>query len=134
MAKKRASGKRKGLDDYGQPVDLSKDAAKSYRHAWDSRVRLGDELSRIRKPTAADRHEYMAEIKRHDRNRADIKLNKTTFNRGRGLENRVTQPISLPPAKSNPLAGRTAEFGTRSVLEGMRSFMRGGGGSRLSGK
>jgi hypothetical protein len=32
------------------------------------------------------------------------------------------------------LSGRTSEFGTRSVLEGMRSYMRGGGGSRITGK
>jgi len=37
-------------------------------------------------------------------------------------------------AAKDVLSGRTAEFGTRSVLEGMRSFMRGGGGSRLTGR
>ncbi len=32
------------------------------------------------------------------------------------------------------LSGRTPEAGTRSILEGMRSFMRGGGGFRIGGK
>ena len=32
------------------------------------------------------------------------------------------------------LAGRTVDAGSRSVLEGMRSWMRGGGGSRLTGR
>jgi hypothetical protein len=37
-------------------------------------------------------------------------------------------------AAKDSLSGRTSEFGTRSVLEGMRSYMRGGGGSRITGK
>ena len=32
------------------------------------------------------------------------------------------------------MAGRTVEFGTRSLLEGMKSWMRGGGGFRIGGK
>jgi hypothetical protein len=32
------------------------------------------------------------------------------------------------------MAGRTVEFGTRSLLEGMKSWMRGGGGFRTGGK
>lgn len=32
------------------------------------------------------------------------------------------------------LANRTVDAGSRSVLEGMRSFMRGGGGNRLTGR
>ncbi len=32
------------------------------------------------------------------------------------------------------MTGRTVEFGTRSMLEGMKSFMRGGGGFRTGGK
>lgn len=35
---------------------------------------------------------------------------------------------------NNLLSGRTVDAGSRSVLEGMRSFMRGGGGSRLTGR
>ncbi len=35
---------------------------------------------------------------------------------------------------AQPLQGRTPEAGTRSLLEGMRSFMRGGGGFRIGGK
>jgi len=130
MAKKRATGKRRGLDDYGQPVDLSKDAARSYERAKESASRLSDELSKIRKPTSADRFEYMSDIKRNARNASDILRNKTTMRSGAGFgsrTNKITQPIPLPPAKNNPLAGRTAEFGTRSLLEGMKSFMRGGG-------
>ena len=46
--------------------------------------------------------------------------------------------IAMGPAKSpDKLSGRTVEAGTRSLLEGMRSWMRdmrGGGGSRLTGR
>jgi hypothetical protein len=35
--------------------------------------------------------------------------------------------MAMGPAKGDKLSGRTAEFGTRSLLEGMKSWMRGGG-------
>jgi len=34
----------------------------------------------------------------------------------------------------DPMRGRTVEFGTRSMLEGIKGWMRGGGGSRITGK
>jgi hypothetical protein len=137
MAKKRATGKRRGLDDYGQPVDLSKDAGRSYERAKESASRLADELSKIRKPTSADRFEYMSDIKRNARNASDILRNKTTEKSPAGFGSRrtkISQAIQLPAAKTNPLAGRTVEFGTRSMLQGLRSWIAGGGGSRLTGR
>ena len=38
------------------------------------------------------------------------------------------------PIKSDPLRGRTVDSGTRSVLEGLKSFMRGGGGKPFGTK
>ena len=35
---------------------------------------------------------------------------------------------------TQPLQGRTVEAGTRSMLEGLRSWMRGGGGFRIGGR
>ena len=37
-------------------------------------------------------------------------------------------------ALKDMMSGRTVEAGTRSMLEGMRGFMRGGGGLRSHGK
>ena len=48
-----------------------------------------------------------------------------------------SMPKPPPPAGRDPLAGRTVEAGTRSIREGLRSWMRdlrGGGGSRLTGR
>jgi len=75
MRKKSTTGKPKGLDDYGQPVDLKKNAAYSYMRAKSTASSVRSEFEMIH----------------------------------------------------NPLAGRTVEGGTRSMLEGMKSFMRGGG-------
>jgi hypothetical protein len=130
MRKKSTTGKRKGLDDYGQPVDLKKDAAYSYMRAKSTASSVRSEFEMIRKPTTADRYEYMSTIKSNERNARDILRNQTTVRSGAGFgsrTNKITQPIALPAAKNNPLAGRTVEGGTRSMLEGMKSFMRGGG-------
>ena len=139
MANKRASGKRKGLDDYGNPIDLRIDAARSLEQARMSASSAQDEFSTIRKPTLADRFEYMSHIKRNLRNAQDIKLNKTTERTGawpNSRRDKISQPIPMGKAPDK-LSGRTVEFGTRSIREGLTSWMRdirGGGGSRLTGR
>jgi hypothetical protein len=40
----------------------------------------------------------------------------------------------LISAQKDIMRGRTVEFGTRSLLEGMKSWMRGGGGFRIGGR
>ena len=47
---------------------------------------------------------------------------------------RNQNPPVIYPKAPDKLSGRTAEFGTRSMLEGMKSWMRGGGGFRIGGK
>ena len=129
MAKKSASSKRKGLDDYGQPIDLKKDAGYSYNRAQETANRLQNELGRIKNPTKADRFEYMSDIKRNIRNAQDIKLNQTTERTPMVVGSRrstISQPIPMGKAPDK-LSGRTADFGSRSLLEGMKSWMRGGG-------
>ena len=136
MAKNRASGKRKGLDDYGQPIDLKKDAAKSLEQARMTAGRVQDEFNRIRNPTTADRFEYMSDIKRNLRNAQDIKLNKTTERTGywpNSRRDKISQPIPMGKAP-DVLSGRTVESGTRSLLQGLKGWIRGGGGSRLTGR
>jgi len=41
---------------------------------------------------------------------------------------------SVPERRADILRGRTVEYGTRSMLQGLRSWITGGGGSRLSGR
>lgn len=126
MAKKSANGKRRGTDASGQPIDLSKDAAQTAINARQEAWRLEAEFSRIKRPSAQDRFEYMSDIKRNLRNVQDIKLNNTTFNAGRGLQTKSSTAIPMGKAPDK-LSGRTADFGSRSLLEGMKSWMRGGG-------
>ena len=138
MAKMRASGKRRGTDAGGEPIDLKKDAAKTAINARQEAWRLESEFSRIKRPTAQDRFDYMSDIKRNLRNVQDIKLNKTTFNAGKGLQTKSSTAIPMPAVRvPDKLAGRTVEAGTRSLREGLRAWMRdmrGGGGSRLTGR
>ena len=47
---------------------------------------------------------------------------------------RNQNPPVIYPKAPDKLSGRTAEFGTRSLLEGMKSWMRGGGGFRTGSK
>ena len=51
------------------------------------------------------------------------------YNPNRKMPSNVSVP-RLP----DKISGRTPEFGTRSLLEGMKSWMRGGGGFRIGGK
>lgn len=50
-------------------------------------------------------------------------------------ERRVqSQSAKLFAAQRDLMSGRTVEPGTRSMLEGLRGWIRGGGGSRLTGR
>lgn len=115
MGKNRATGKRRGLDDFGQPIDLRKDAATSFSDA---------KYSAMKAASRGDSAGYA----RNKRNMTDILRAGTTQQASMG--GRVNTPakaISMPAVKNNPMTGRTVEGGTRSMLEGMKSFMRGGG-------
>ena len=45
-----------------------------------------------------------------------------------------SQAAKLASAQRDLMAGRTVEAGTRSLLEGLKGWIRGGGGSRLTGR
>jgi hypothetical protein len=53
------------------------------------------------------------------------KMENERFERGRLERQRVLE---------QRLSGRTVEYGTRSMLEGIKGWMRGGGGNRLTGR
>jgi hypothetical protein len=119
MAKKRATGKRRGLDDFGQPIDLRKDAATSFSDAKYSAMR-------------AAAREDVAEYKRNKRNMQDILRAKTTQQGSMGGRiNTRAKAIPMPAVKNNPMTGRTVEAGTRSMLQGLRSWIRGSGGGSI---
>ena len=46
----------------------------------------------------------------------------------------MSRALSAKMAADRFLSGRTVEPGTRSLLEGLRGWIRGGGGSRLTGR
>jgi len=74
-----------------------------------------------------------------DRARAAAKAARAARLQRQQAEQRVAKGPNLkpPPAARDPLAGRTVDAGTRSLREGLLSFMRefrGGGGSRITGR
>lgn len=105
MAAKKKSGKMRGNDGMGNPLDTNK--------PMDYKKVLLDART-----TVVGSREY----KQAMRNMADF--TKNPINKGR---------IALGPVK-DPMSGRTVEAGTRSMVEGQRNFMRGGGGLNTRGK
>jgi len=61
--------------------------------------------------------------------KGDTRINNMLENRAM---NRYVKAINTNAARSDALSGRTPDSGTRSLLEGFRSFIRGGGLSRGS--
>ena len=123
MAKKRASRKPRGTDSSGQPLDLSdySQRAQEQRRWMNAAQSYTDSINRGYKGIAK-------------LDMRDMKLglrNSTDYNRNAPLKK---GPFPMGPAKANPMAGRTVEAGTRSMLQGLRSWIRGGGGNRLTGR
>lgn len=120
MAKKRASRKPRGTDAGGQPLDLS------------NRGQYFDQVDRM---FDARNSGSRAEQRVASRNVTDFQRN-APFPRSADYIRGVAHskgPFSMGPAKS-PISGRTVEFGTRSMLQGLRNWIAGGGGSRLTGR
>jgi len=153
MAKNRASRKPKGLDDSGRIIDLSdpysfpgthrtKDAPPTYRGpmAQGAKAPRQGQIDPNRSATgrayetyqqykgSADRYERQ-ETARALRNMKDIAKNVNAAS-----PSGQKGPFAMGPAKGDTLSGRTVEYGTRSMLQGLRSWITGGGGSRLSGR
>ena len=121
MAAKKKSGKTRGTDQSGNPIDLGSRAARYNRSQYSNEVSRAQNnfYKNVQRPNFQNRSEAAAAM----RNIAEMKN-----------APKVTGPIKMGPAKSDPLRGRTVDFGTRSTLEGQRSFMRGGGGLNTRGK
>jgi hypothetical protein len=129
MAAKKKSGKTRGKDSGGQTFDLDNTAqykaeVDRYFDARADRLRAQKQTQTQIPRSAAERTSF--------RNVVDYNRNWRSNNNARGIQEKG--PFSMGPAKPDKLSGRTVEFGTRSMLEGMRGFMRGGGGLRSHGK
>ncbi len=58
----------------------------------------------------------------------NINAMKTQSPQGSLYSPKTSRPSNIPVSRlPDKLSGRTSEFGTRSLVEGMKSFMRGGG-------
>ena len=132
MAKKRASGKRQGTDAGGQPYDLSN--TEDYRKALHGLLYFAN--------TKAERRvarRQLQDFRANENSPVRMNLNKigTYLPDKSQIIERSRPSIAMGAAKGDPLAGRTVEAGTRSLREGLRAWMRdlrGGGGSRLTGR
>jgi hypothetical protein len=129
MAKKRASRKPSGTDASGQPLDLtSRGAYMDQLDRWfdESNRRIdAQERNKPASVSSARRDERVA-----GRNVREFQRNAPRARAASDIPGEPGKkgPFAMGPAKApDKLSGRTAEFGTRSLLEGMKSFMRGGG-------
>ena len=145
MAKKRATRKPKGLDDAGRIIDVSdpypfpgthrtKDSPPTYKGpmAQGAKAPRQGQIDPNRLATgrayetyqqyrgSTDRYERQ-EAARALRNMKDIAKNVNAAS-----PSGQKGPFALGKAPDK-LSGRTVEFGTRSTLEGLKSWIRGGG-------
>jgi len=117
MAKKRTNRKPAGTQEEDRLE----------RYAKEMRIKAMQRRPLLPSPDAIKRAQELKEYYRQQREkeRVDAYLRQKASAK------------SPPPAARDPLAGRTVEAGTRSIREGLRSWMRdlrGGGGSRLTGR
>ena len=131
MAKKRATRKPSGTDAGGQPYDLS--STEDYRKALQAKIYFANTRAE-RRVASRNLQDFRANAKSPVR--TNLKITTSLPDKSQIIE-RSRPSIPMGPAKSDKLSGRTVEAGTRSLREGMRSWMRdmrGGGGSRLTGR
>lgn len=135
MAKRRATRKPRGTDAGGQPLDLS-----SRSQYMDQVDRMVDSSNSAR--IAAERNQLASarldrrEVRVAARNVRDFQRNAPTPRSASDIRGVAGPkgPFSMGKAPDK-LSGRTVDFGTRSMLEGIKGWMRaGGGGSRLTGR
>jgi len=119
MAKKRTNQKPAG------PGGLSdQEKARLERYAKEMRIKAMQRRPSEQQMAADDRARAAAKAARDarlQRQQADQRM-------------KVSSMPKPPMAARDPLAGRTVEYGTRSMLQGLRSWITGGGGSRLAGR
>ena len=145
MAKKRATKKPKGLDDTGRIIDLSdpysfpgthrtKDAPSTYGGPMSQgpKAPLQGQVdpNRLATGRAYETYQYYKgstdSYERSERIRALRNMKDLARNVNAASPSGQKGPFAMGKAPDK-LSGRTPEFGTRSLLEGMKSFMRGGG-------
>ena len=134
MAKRRATRKPRGTDAGGQPLDLS-----NRGQYMDQVDRMVDSMNSARK--AAERNQSAsARLDRRDarvalRNVTDFQRNAPTPRAWSDVRGVAGPKGPFPMGKApDKLSGRTVDFGTRSMLEGIKGWMRGGGGFRSHGR
>ena len=149
MAKKRASRKPSGINDnindfldrrevkkYGQRID------RTYNEAA---YMPGDLSKALRAKMAADRfvRSRVSETKTPALRRGPVEdlmgnplRPSSKPMQGSAKMRNQNPPVVYPkaPVKASPISGRTVEYGTRSMLQGLRNWIAGGGGSRLTGR
>lgn len=132
MAKKRASSKPK----MNQPPigDDSEWVRQSNRRANFENTAMANRKAGIRPGESLP-------LTRTEQRDLSMKIKAINAGERAYVKNQAKYPsrgvIAMGPAKGDKLSGRTVEYGTRSLREGLRSWMRdmrGGGGSRLTGR
>jgi hypothetical protein len=129
MAKKRASSKPRGTDAGGNPIDLSSNSQyQAEMRRFNNAKTERDKLLYPYPNRAASQQAKVAA-----RNILDFDKNYFPSDKSQ-KSGRNIEPRTFAMPKADTLSGRTVEFGTRSVLEGIKSWMRGGGGFRQHGR
>ena len=134
MAKKRATRKPRGTDADGQPLDLS--SRGQYMDQVDRMVDSSNSaIKAAERNQLASARSYRREVRVAARNVRDFQRNAPTPRSASDIRGVASNkgPFSMGAAKS-PISGRTVEYGTRSMLQGLRNWIAGGGGSRLTGR
>jgi len=114
MAKKRASGKKKNEDQ---------DILNYLKQAGKEAQRNVTDMQKVFRAGPAPEVGYWSESELDEMNRY--------YKNERRAQSQSTR---LANAQRDVMSGRTVEPGTRSMLEGLKGWIRGGGGSRLTGR
>jgi hypothetical protein len=138
--KKTTNRKPKGKDDSGRIINLSDPYSFPGTHGASGKPKQG-QIDPNRTATNNAYQTYRAYSKnspsladRQDRRVALRNMKDLAKNVNAASASGQKGPFAMGPAKGNQMSGRTVEFGTRSMLEAVRGFMRGGGGLRSHGK
>ena len=129
MAKKRASSKPKmNQPPIGDDEEL--------RRQTNRRTNLQNMLSANLKP--GNKPGEVSRLSNEERRFARMQVRAINAAETAYLKNQVKYPsrgvTPMSKAQDAPLRGRTVEYGTRSMLQGLRNWIAGGGGSRLTGR
>jgi hypothetical protein len=128
MAKKRASGKLRGTDAGGQPYDLSN--TEDYRKALQAKTYFANTRAERR---VASRNLQDFRANAQSPVRTNLKITTSLPDKSQTVE-RSRASIAMGPVKGDKLSGRTTDAGTRSILDGMKNFMKSGAQGAFKGR